>query len=190
MQHTEGVIVVGAVPPNALLPLGPWDAQGQTSGCENPFRQNPVEEGSQLLELSDTYVQVLSDVLTPRKKTKRGGLHRGYKLKQLEIKPLCTYCRCPLDRKTATLDHVKARSRGGQSSISNLVLSCGPCNTAKASKSLASFRRSHYYLWVRGMRNDPPPKRKKTVPPSRRKYYLQRRTYRANRTMFDHPYLC
>jgi hypothetical protein len=46
----------------------------------------------------------------------------------------CQYCGKGVDRKTATLDHIKPRSRGGENSYSNLTTACGPCNRKKADK--------------------------------------------------------
>lgn len=47
---------------------------------------------------------------------------------------LCAYCGKTLDRKGATLDHVKPRSRGGKHTYDNVVTACGPCNRRKADK--------------------------------------------------------
>ncbi|MCH5675853.1 RNA-guided endonuclease IscB [Streptomyces sp. CME 23] len=49
----------------------------------------------------------------------------------------CAYCGAtgvPLN-----IEHVRARSRGGSSRVSNLVVSCIPCNKAKGSRSIESF---------------------------------------------------
>jgi len=49
----------------------------------------------------------------------------------------CAYCGAtgvPLN-----IEHVRARSRGGSSRVSNLVVSCSPCNKAKGSRSIESF---------------------------------------------------
>ena len=49
----------------------------------------------------------------------------------------CAYCDAtdvPLN-----IEHLRPRSRGGSSRISNLVLACMPCNKAKDSRSLESF---------------------------------------------------
>jgi 5-methylcytosine-specific restriction endonuclease McrA len=43
----------------------------------------------------------------------------------------CFYCHCDVTRSTAHLDHVLPSARGGQSVISNLVLSCSKCNVHK-----------------------------------------------------------
>ena len=49
----------------------------------------------------------------------------------------CAYCGAPAD----TLDHVRARSRGGHTAAANLVAACVTCNQAKSSKDwLAWFR--------------------------------------------------
>lgn len=60
----------------------------------------------------------------------------------------CAYCgvliarsphRC-LPALQATIDHVVPISAGGRNERSNVVASCGPCNTAKGNMSAAEFR--------------------------------------------------
>ena len=43
----------------------------------------------------------------------------------------CVYCATHLDQRTATLDHVFPRARGGAHDPGNLVVACGPCNRLK-----------------------------------------------------------
>ncbi len=50
--------------------------------------------------------------------------------------PFCKYCGKKLELQNSTLDHVVPRSKGGSNKIDNLVLSCSPCNNAKADKIL------------------------------------------------------
>lgn len=45
----------------------------------------------------------------------------------------CQYCH---STRNLTLDHVLARSRGGDSSWTNLVVCCERCNTKKANRPL------------------------------------------------------
>ncbi len=52
----------------------------------------------------------------------------------------CQYCRTKLTSRTATIDHVLPRSRGGRSSFENCVASCETCNTQKANKLLRQTR--------------------------------------------------
>ncbi|WP_264087253.1 RNA-guided endonuclease IscB [Streptomyces hyderabadensis] len=49
----------------------------------------------------------------------------------------CAYCGVAGVR--LNVEHVKPRSRGGSSRISNLVVSCVPCNQAKGSRSVQTF---------------------------------------------------
>lgn len=52
----------------------------------------------------------------------------------------CHYCGAGITRQTATLDHKKARTRGGSDDRSNLVLSCKPCNSEKGSGDYEAFK--------------------------------------------------
>jgi 5-methylcytosine-specific restriction endonuclease McrA len=60
---------------------------------------------------------------------------RAYLLEKFQRR--CVYCRCA---DTAfEIDHVVPRSRGGSDAVSNLVLSCHTCNTAKGNRTGAEF---------------------------------------------------
>jgi len=43
----------------------------------------------------------------------------------------CRYCRRPLTRREATIDHVIPRRLGGSDDENNLVAACQPCNSRK-----------------------------------------------------------
>jgi 5-methylcytosine-specific restriction endonuclease McrA len=47
----------------------------------------------------------------------------------------CQYCSKVLNQKTATVDHVTPKSRGGKNTWENTVTSCGTCNNKKDSKT-------------------------------------------------------
>lgn len=61
----------------------------------------------------------------------------------------CHYCYVMLTEKSATRDHVVARSRGGTNHIKNLVLCCHPCNGKKGDMYYKDFIVSE---WLRGRR--------------------------------------
>ena len=50
---------------------------------------------------------------------------------------LCAYCGKPAD----TLDHVRPRSKGGETKRSNLVCCCGHCNSRKGSDDFVQWFR-------------------------------------------------
>ena len=52
----------------------------------------------------------------------------------------CFYCNTSF-RDTPTMDHVIPLSRGGATSIGNLVLCCRSCNSKKGAKTIMEFRR-------------------------------------------------
>ncbi len=59
----------------------------------------------------------------------------------------CWYCRTRFhDLDDSTIDHLVPRSHGGSWSLTNIVLACGPCNEAKADRSVVEFVRPKGYL--------------------------------------------
>lgn len=52
---------------------------------------------------------------------------------------LCAYCGSPLEA-NFQVDHFIPKTRGGCSSPSNLVPSCGPCNNSKGDRLLEEWR--------------------------------------------------
>lgn len=48
----------------------------------------------------------------------------------------CQYCGVQLTTKTATLDHIVPRSKGGTNDWTNIVTCCKECNCKKADKTL------------------------------------------------------
>ena len=61
---------------------------------------------------------------------KRRGSRRRRQL-YLLYEGRCFYCGKPLTLKNSTIDHWIPRSRGGANVISNMRLSCEPCNRVK-----------------------------------------------------------
>lgn len=52
----------------------------------------------------------------------------------------CVWCDRPVEAgRTASLDHVVPRSRGGGMTQQNLVLACVPCNRDRANRSAWDF---------------------------------------------------
>lgn len=45
----------------------------------------------------------------------------------------CFYCACDLSKRRINVEHVVPLSKDGQTSSSNMVISCAPCNKAKGS---------------------------------------------------------
>lgn len=54
----------------------------------------------------------------------------------LKKDPRCTYCGLTLTRKTATIDHIVPKSKGGSTCEANLTLACRSCNEQKADTML------------------------------------------------------
>lgn len=48
----------------------------------------------------------------------------------------CWMCACALTRWSATVDHLKPKSMGGQDNAGNYKLACKPCNNARGNKPI------------------------------------------------------
>ena len=59
--------------------------------------------------------------------------------KQLKLLQRCPYCGGTLTEHNAHLDHIYPISKGGLSSLKNLVFVCGRCNINKGDRTLRSF---------------------------------------------------
>lgn len=59
----------------------------------------------------------------------------------------CAYCGAtPIENNSLTIDHVRAKSRGGQDCTSNVIPACRSCNQEKASLEwVAWFRLQPFY---------------------------------------------
>lgn len=53
----------------------------------------------------------------------------------------CCFCRKTLIPATATIEHVRPISRGGSNDLSNLRLSCSPCNYDRGVRDFDEFQR-------------------------------------------------
>lgn len=65
--------------------------------------------------------------LIRQSKAKSGGIH-------------CFYCCSVIKSGKATKDHIVAQSRGGPSTMSNLVLSCKSCNHDKSNSDFSVWK--------------------------------------------------
>ena len=52
----------------------------------------------------------------------------------------CCFCQKPLTYAEATIEHVLPQSRGGTWDLSNLTISCAPCNSARGNMGYQKFR--------------------------------------------------
>lgn len=59
--------------------------------------------------------------------------------------PVCSYCQWTFKIKGLNLDHVKPKSKGGKTIITNLVLSCFECNNKKGNSELS---REEYFKLI------------------------------------------
>jgi hypothetical protein len=75
-------------------------------------------------------VSVTEDELR-REKEKARELKKTRWWRQQVARGLCHYCRKSVAREEMTLDHIVPLVRGGQTTRSNVVLSCKTCNSRK-----------------------------------------------------------
>jgi len=84
-------------------------------------------------DLIDGKLWCLSCCRGPRKNRRKLTEQRRQLFAQY---PYCTYCRCQLQWKESTIDHVVPLSKGGTNDLENLALACHPCNSLKGNKLL------------------------------------------------------
>jgi hypothetical protein len=60
----------------------------------------------------------------------------------------CHYCKKPIEKGTATIDHVESRSVGGSNSLANLVLSHDACNKSKGKLPIESYNPEAGKEWL------------------------------------------
>ena len=63
----------------------------------------------------------------------------------------CYYCKKDPATETSenfTLDHIEALGNGGKDDLSNLVIACRPCNTAKGQSSIDAFNPRAAREWL------------------------------------------
>lgn len=68
------------------------------------------------------------------------GTLAGYEVREYLLEKwhrTCAYC--PAKDVPLQVEHIVPRAKGGSNRISNLTLSCGPCNTAKGTRSVQEF---------------------------------------------------
>ncbi len=111
--------------------------------------------------------------LCPSPKTR--GTYKTPTMKRLRKRcnERCYYCGGQLGFRSATIDHIYPRSKGGQSDYHNLALACEPCNQLKGDRTVEEFRTmvaqfffdGQYTGWVRrvgfncfGLRFTTPPR--------------------------------
>lgn len=120
---------------------------GYIVSIENGQRiDKPIYKFSELLQ--DEYhphlplVSHVPMVQKKRKKKKAKSKNCNKRRRLLSENPYCQYCGKHLNEKNSTLDHVYPRSKGGKSSMDNLVLACVPCNQKKADLLPSQFMKS------------------------------------------------
>ena len=105
--------------------------------CKRLMKWYPITELA--VECVKFDMQKMQDASIQGKEYQRGELFEREMMEYLLVKydHTCVYC----DTKIARFekDHVLARSQNGSNRISNLILSCRPCNQAKSNLSVQTF---------------------------------------------------
>jgi 5-methylcytosine-specific restriction endonuclease McrA len=96
----------------------------------DPRRFDPYSTAERLVIPTPQIIQILTYVELKPQTTQAVVRRVLYARDNYE----CAYCSARLDRKSATIDHVKPLSRGGTHSWDNVVTACRPCNHKKADK--------------------------------------------------------
>ena len=80
------------------------------------------------------------------KKHKNAEKKKAYELrktakwkKRVAKEGKCSYCMVPLSLESATMDHVVPLSRGGKTTMSNILVACKRCNTHKHSRTAVEW---------------------------------------------------
>jgi 5-methylcytosine-specific restriction endonuclease McrA len=103
-----------------------------------------VMKGAALVEVSSTYMIRTARINIPVPSVVRLLVYRrmprhnrsvSRKSIMLRDRQTCQYCQQQFMPKALTLDHVVPRSRGGASTLENLVACCYPCNNRKADRT-------------------------------------------------------
>lgn len=63
----------------------------------------------------------------------------------------CFYCKKPIKKGEATIDHAEPERLGGGKSIQNLIIACKPCNAAKGHKPIEAFNRDAGAEWLKAL---------------------------------------
>jgi 5-methylcytosine-specific restriction endonuclease McrA len=78
----------------------------------------------------------------PRSRSNRSkGRHRKWLPKLFLYADHCWYCGRTLTTRTATIDHIIPKSKGGKDDFGNLRLACASCNSTRGSSDDIEFRK-------------------------------------------------
>lgn len=93
-----------------------------------PFERDPDQQRT----FRRIVVREEVDILPDRIAYKGGNKYKSKRRFLYDVQGgLCLYCDTPFPIEKMTLDHIIPKVKGGTDHISNLVVSCGPCNALK-----------------------------------------------------------
>lgn len=88
----------------------------------------------------DKLTELKAQAASSRKKTRSlAPSVRKRIAEQFSILNICPYCGQQIDKETAHADHIYPVSKGGHSSIKNMVFICSTCNLSKGEKTLNQY---------------------------------------------------
>lgn len=118
------------------LGILPW-TRAITLVLENKAHIVQPYEGEYIHSVSQTFDLPAVIILNEYKKLKKRKRSFAASTRNVLIRDnfICQYCGCKLTINTGTKDHVVPFSRGGPTTMKNLVAACRSCNTRKDDRS-------------------------------------------------------
>jgi len=118
-----------------------------------PLKEEVITLQNRIDEISSLLKDVLADLLKTTRKKERNAKYKAvlgeardqsqsiknFLLSETDENWTCPYCNEKKDKETAEADHIHPVSKGGQSTLQNMVLICYDCNRGKTDSTLRNF---------------------------------------------------
>lgn len=128
-KDSTSITIAGA---KFIVSFKEWNENQIESSIETKLKAREIEK-AKILELKAKVATTNGEKRSQAQRFRR-DLHE-----QLKLLQRCPYCEGPLTECNAHLDHIYPISKGGLSSLKNLVFVCGRCNINKGDRTLRTF---------------------------------------------------